>query len=160
MNNILISVIIPIYNADKYLVRCLESIRHQSYSCFEVIMVDDGSSDNSGEICDQYALKDDRFKVIHKVNEGAGLSRNVGIDKAQGDYIVFIDADDYITPQYFSMLSTHNEDVVFIDINYVAEDGEFLRKENMSNFMNVELETILRCNMTGKLMWGGVEKGC
>ena len=91
-----VSVIIPVYNAEKYLDRCIESAVNQTYENIEIILVDDGSVDSSPAICDEWAKKDERLKVIHKVNEGAGLARNSGLDVATGEYVVFIDSDDYI----------------------------------------------------------------
>lgn len=96
-----ISIIIPIYNAEQYLRRCLDSILAQTYPFKELILVDDGSKDCSGEICDVYALKDNRIKVFHNENVGASAARNFGICKASGDYISFIDSDDYLEPTFY-----------------------------------------------------------
>ena len=87
-----ISVIAPIYKVEKYLPRCIESILNQTYKDIELILVDDGSPDNSGKICDEYASKDERVKVIHKKNEGVSKARNTGIECAQGEYFFFIDS--------------------------------------------------------------------
>ncbi|MBS5089091.1 MAG: glycosyltransferase family 2 protein [Streptococcus lutetiensis] len=92
----LVSVIVPVYNVEKYIHRCITSIINQSYSELEIILVDDGSSDSSGLICDEYALKDKRIKVIHKKNGGLGYARNSGLDCATGKYVTFIDSDDYV----------------------------------------------------------------
>lgn len=92
----LISVVIPVYNVEKYLVRCLDSVLSQTYKNLEIILVDDGSKDSSGIICDKYQKNDNRIKVIHKKNEGLGYARNSGLDIATGKYVVFIDSDDYI----------------------------------------------------------------
>jgi len=111
----LISVIVPIYNAEKYLEKCLASITRQTYTCLEIILVDDGSNDQSKKICDSYAKKDERIQVIHKENQGVSAARNDGIKKATGDYIAFIDADDYIFPEYFDylyvLLKKHDADI-------------------------------------------------
>lgn len=96
----LISIIVPVYNVESYLERCLESIMNQSYSALQVILIDDGSTDNSGKICDSYKEKDNRFVVIHKENGGVSSARNVGMDLSVGYYIMFIDADDYIDVDY------------------------------------------------------------
>lgn len=93
-----ISVIVPVYNTEKYLRRCVDSILAQSFGDFELILVDDGSPDNCGGICDEYATKDSRVQVIHKENSGVSASRNVGIERATGDYILFCDSDDYVSP--------------------------------------------------------------
>jgi len=92
----LISVIVPIYNVEDYLDRCIESIVKQTYDNLEIILVDDGSPDNCPEVCDRWADKDERIKVIHKENSGVGMARNAGIDLSCGDYIMFVDSDDYI----------------------------------------------------------------
>ena len=89
------SVIIPVYNSEKYLRKCIDSILAQKYKDFEIILVDDESKDLSAKICDDYAQKDNRVKVIHKTNGGTADSRNVGIRAASGDYIMFVDNDDY-----------------------------------------------------------------
>ncbi|MBQ9782222.1 MAG: glycosyltransferase family 2 protein [Clostridia bacterium] len=94
--NDLISVIVPVYNVQKYLPRCIESILNQSYKDIELILVDDGSPDNTGEICDYYAKKDSRVVVIHKENGGVSSARNAGLNIAKGKFINFVDSDDYI----------------------------------------------------------------
>lgn len=100
----MISVIVPVYNVEAYLSRCVDSIISQSFSDLEIILVDDGSTDASGEICDGYAANDSRVKVIHKANGGLSDARNAGIGIANGEYITFIDSDDFILPEYFSYL--------------------------------------------------------
>lgn len=94
--NELVSVVVPVYKAEKYIRKCVESILKQTYSNIELILIDDGSPDRSGEICDELKKHDSRISVIHKSNEGAGKSRNRGIKEAKGSYITFIDSDDYI----------------------------------------------------------------
>lgn len=100
----LVSIIVPIYNAEKYLEKCIESIVNQTYTNIEIILVDDGSPDNSAILCDEYAEKDGRIKVVHKANGGVSSARNAGLDIAQGDYVSFVDADDWIEPNYCSAL--------------------------------------------------------
>lgn len=90
-----ISIIIPVYNSTLYLKQCVESILAQTYHNFEILLVDDGSTDDSPMICDEYAKKDDRIVTIHKQNGGTSDARNVGLEKASGDYITFMDNDDY-----------------------------------------------------------------
>ena len=97
----LISVIVPVYNVEAYIAKCIESIQNQSYQHLEIILVDDGSTDDSGDICDQYAAYDDRIKVIHQENGGISAARNTGIETANGDYITFVDSDDYIAPNMY-----------------------------------------------------------
>ena len=99
-----VSVVIPVYNVEKYLIRCLESVILQTYRNLEIVLVDDGSTDNSGKICDEYAERDSRIKVIHKENGGLSDARNVGIKSASADYIVFIDSDDYVKNVYVQSL--------------------------------------------------------
>ena len=100
--NPLISVIVPVYNAEKRLVKCIDSILTQSYIHFELLLINDGSKDSSGTICDAYAQKDNRVKVFHKENGGASSARNIGIERATGEYIVFVDSDDYVEKDYLS----------------------------------------------------------
>ena len=100
----LISIIIPVYKVEKYLPRCIESVLNQTYKNFELILVDDGSPDNSGKICDEYALRDNRIKVIHKENGGVSSARNTGIDAASGEYINFIDSDDWVPENSLEIL--------------------------------------------------------
>jgi len=100
----LISIIIPVYNVEQYLVRCVDSVINQTYKNLEIILVDDGSTDNSGKICDEYALKDNRIKVIHKKNGGLPSARNAGLDIAIGEYIGFVDSDDYIVSDMYEHL--------------------------------------------------------
>lgn len=104
-----ISIIIPVYKAEMYLSHCLESVIAQTYSNWELILVDDGSPDKCGEICDDYAANDSRIKVLHKRNEGVGMARNAGIEIAKGEKLCFIDADDTVEPNYLEILSSHPE---------------------------------------------------
>lgn len=99
-----ISIIVPVYNVEKYLENCIESILNQTFKDFELILVDDGSTDNSGKICDIYEKKDSRIKVIHKNNGGLSSARNTGLDIACGKYVGFIDSDDSIHPRMYEML--------------------------------------------------------
>lgn len=100
----LISIIVPVYNVEAYLKRCLDSIVKQTYENIEVIIVDDGSTDLSGQICDSYSLADSRFKVIHKANGGVASARNAGLDASRGDYIGFVDPDDWIKSDMFEKM--------------------------------------------------------
>ena len=96
---ILISIVVPVYNVEAYVAECLDSLCAQTYEDIEILLVDDGSSDRSGEICDSYAQKDERIRVFHTVNSGVSEARNRGIEEAEGDYLVFVDSDDKIHPQ-------------------------------------------------------------
>ena len=99
-----ISIIVPVYNIKEYLPSCLDSIIAQSFTDFELILIDDGSSDGSGDICEYYSLLDNRIRVYHKTNEGVSKARNFGIEIAEGEWIAFIDGDDYIVPEYLEAL--------------------------------------------------------
>ena len=157
-----ISVVIPVYNAEKYLSRCLDSVINQTYDNWEVIAIDDGSQDSSYTILSQYSLNDKRFKVFSQKNQGPGYTRNIAISKAIGDYIVFLDADDYINFDYFSDLidcvEENKSDVVFIDLVQEKVSGELIRFEKMSKYKALPKDKIIRYQMTGKMPWGGVRK--
>ncbi len=100
----LISVIVPVYNVEQYLSRCVDSILAQTYQNLEIILVDDGTKDNSDKICDDYAARDSRIKVIHKENGGLSSARNAGIDAATGEYLAFVDSDDWIEPDMYEKM--------------------------------------------------------
>lgn len=103
-NNPLISVIVPVYNVERYLKKCIRSIINQTYKNLEIILVDDGSSDNSGKICDEFAQKDNRIKVIHKTNGGQADARNKALDIMSGEWVSFVDSDDFISIYYIENL--------------------------------------------------------
>ena len=107
----LISVIIPVYNVEKYLPQCIESIINQTYSKLEIILVNDGSKDNSAKICDEYVTNFDDIKVIHKENEGAGIARNVGLENSSGEYVYFVDSDDWIEHNLLEIVLSSQEGV-------------------------------------------------
>lgn len=118
-----ISVIVPVYNVEKYLSQCLDSIIHQTYKNLEIILVDDGSTDSSGLICDNYSQKDKRIKIIHKCQGGLSDARNAGLKIATGEYISFIDSDDFIDKNMYSILinntQKYNSDIVWF--NYYSK---------------------------------------
>lgn len=124
MNTPLISVIVPVYNVEKYLPRCIDSILNQTYKNLEIILVDDGSPDNCPAICDEYAQKDSRIKVIHKANGGVSSARNVGLDVATGEYIGFVDSDDWIEPDMYEFLFMRATDYN-VDISRCASVWEY-----------------------------------
>lgn len=115
-----ISVIVPIYNVENYLVRCIDSIIYQNYRNLEIILINDGSTDSCGKICDSYAKNDNRIIVIHKENAGQSSARNAGLDICTGDYIAFVDSDDYIHPRTYElcMYIMQKELVDFIEFEY------------------------------------------
>lgn len=128
-----VSIIVPVYNAQKYLERCINSLKNQSLKDIEIILVDDSSSDMSGEICDKMASEDFRIKVIHKENEGAGMARNAALKIASGEYIGFADSDDYVEADMFENLYEKAEcydsdlvmsGVLFVDGNMFSQKGE------------------------------------
>lgn len=132
----LISVVVPIYKVEAYLPKCVESIRNQTYHNLEIILVDDGSPDHCGELCDKYASEDARIKVIHKKNGGLSDARNAGIEIATGAYIGFVDSDDYIHPQMYEALydgiQKNNADIAICRYQNVKEE-ENIFVEEMKN---------------------------
>ena len=125
--NPLISVIVPVYKVEQYLHRCIDSILAQTYKNLEIILVDDGSPDRSGEICDEYAAKDNRIRVIHKENGGVSSARNIGLDVCTGEYIAFVDSDDYILPDMYKEmlceLLEHQVEICVCHWQYEYTDG-------------------------------------
>lgn len=99
-----VSIVVPVYNTEMYLGEMLDSLLEQNFSAYEIILVDDGSTDNSGKICDDYALIDDRIQVYHKANEGISATRNFGLSKAYGEFVLFVDSDDIVVPEYIENL--------------------------------------------------------
>lgn len=152
MNQELISIIVPVYKVEKYIRHCVESVLNQTYKNIECILVDDGSPDNCPRICDEFAEKDNRIKVIHKQNGGLSSARNMGIDNAKGKYIVFVDSDDYIHPQMieilFEKLIHENADISICNIEYVFENSS-IQKEYISPIKN---EVIGRKELLEKLL--------
>lgn len=127
INRPLISVLIPIYNASQYIENCVESLLRQSYSHIEILLVDDGSTDGSGSICDSYAIEDSRIKVFHIENSGPSHARNYGIEKATGEYLIFVDSDDYVESLYieklYSLISCDEIDLGICNYNEFTEKG-------------------------------------
>lgn len=118
------SIIVPVYNVEKYIHRCIDSILNQTFQDFELILIDDGSPDNSGEICDEYAKKDTRIKVIHQKNAGVSSARNKGIEIAKGEYLVFVDSDDEVLPDYIESMNRSESDLVISGVKNIASNGE------------------------------------
>lgn len=152
-----ISVIVPIYNADKYLHRCIDSILTQTFNDFELLLVNDGSKDNSGEICEDYAHKDARVKVLHKANGGASSARNLGIDNACGEYISFIDSDDYVLPCFLETFMEYigSSDLCILGIkpDYSIFSGYQLVKTSLDykGCVKKALPLFYECQMFGSL---------
>lgn len=139
-----VSIIVPVYNVEKYLPTCIESILNQSYKNFELILVDDGSPDKSGDICDNYAKKDNRIKVIHQINSGVSKARNTGIDNASGEWILFVDSDDELTDNslecYISSIAESNE----VDAIISGMKKIFVSDEKEAEFFTLENKTFLK----------------
>ena len=142
-----VSIIVPIYNVERYLSRCIDSILSQSFIDFELILLDDGSPDRCGFICDEYAVKDDRIRVIHQENAKISATRNAGLDAAEGEWIAFIDADDWIHKDYLKILlagALDDTDIVicgFLNIlNDMVKDADFTRVEYRSVSAEVAYE--------------------
>ena len=145
------SVVLPIYNVEKYLSRCIDSLIRQSYSNIEILLVDDGSKDESLSICKEYEAKDSRIHVFHKENEGLGLTRNYGVEQATGEYITFVDSDDYLTLDAIdSMVKKAVEtdaDVVIASHYYKNKKQEIELSERL--YCGTEIKEILMVHMMG-----------
>lgn len=156
-SDFLVSVIVPVYNSEKYLHRCLESIINQTYKNIEIILIDDGSTDNSGKICDEYALKDGRIKVIHTENKGPAAARNKGIENSRGEFIFFVDADDFIENNAIDLLIENyqrtkadmivgdflkiKDDNIFnSDCYYFFSDSKLLEKQDIVDYIRCYLK--------------------
>ena len=131
-----LSIIVPVYKVEKYLPRCIDSILAQTFGDFELILIDDGSPDGCGRICDEYARKDKRIVVIHQKNMGVSAARNAGLDIARGRYIGFVDSDDWIEPQMYEVMMDaireNGADMAVCGVRYADEDGKFTRADMLS----------------------------
>lgn len=130
-----LSIIVPVYNAEKFLHKCIDSIIAASDETFEIILINDGSKDSSGQICDEYAKADGRITVIHQENAGVTPARRVGVSKSSGKYITFVDSDDWVEPQMYSTMlkamDDNRADVVICDISRDTSQGSFLMKNHI-----------------------------
>ena len=165
--NDLISVIIPIYNVEPYMQKCVDSVLSQTYKNIEIILVDDGSTDSCGEICDLYADKDKRITVIHKENGGLSDARNAGIERIKGKYVTFIDSDDWVEPNYveclYRLISENNADVSVCDFYYIDKDKRVYNSPAKDgNVFIWNRETALKMLLTSNKMvtsaWGKLYK--
>ena len=167
----MISVIIPVYNVEKYLNRCVDSVLGQSYTDFELILVDDGSPDKCPAICDEYALQDKRIKVIHKQNGGLSSARNAGLEIAKGDYIAFVDSDDFIHPDYlrllYQALKETGADISICDFHWIKyEEDVNIKKEEIQKITEYDNYTIFQydealgdgCNWKKIVAWNKLYK--
>lgn len=143
----LISVIIPAYNVELYLERCIQSVLQQTYPYLEVILIDDGSTDKTGLICDSLAKLDGRVRVIHQSNGGLSVARNTGIDRATGDWIAFLDSDDWIDPEMYEELlnlaKEHDADIASCNTRQAYQDGGFSQKPDIGDVLVLETDRII-----------------
>ncbi len=142
----MISVVVPLYNCEKCIKKCIESILAQTYTEFEFLIINDGSTDNSLEICREFAKKDSRIRIITQENSGVSVARNRGIEEAKGEYITFVDADDYICPEMlYDMISlSKNSDIVFSGSKRVTPQQEKLLSENIyEQFKSISKQEII-----------------
>lgn len=159
MSDELISIIIPVYNTEQYLDRCVESVLAQSYRAVEVLLIDDGSTDSSGALCDRWAEKDARVRVVHKENGGSSSARNIGLDMAKGDYIAFADSDDYLAPDMlallYSALKSNLADMSICNFHFVDETGAYTEGEKLASPITAGVDTgfdIIK-KIVGKNSW-------
>lgn len=146
----LISVIIPVYNTEQYLPRCIDSILNQSFTDFEILLIDDGSTDESGRICDSYAVKDERILVFHKENGGVSSARNIGLKNAKGEWVCFLDSDDEMLSGGVQVIANGiSEDVDMVMAGYMAYDTD----ENLIYSVNSRIERIISNELAVKEMF-------
>ena len=157
------SIIIPVFNVENYLCECIDSILSQTFKSFEIILIDDGSMDSSGDICDEYAHKDERIVVIHKENGGQSSARNVGTKIAKGDYIIYIDSDDYIlSVEFLEILSQKCKgfDLVFYKHQKLDDESKLLSDctysysniDQTSSYTNI-LKEMIKCDAFFGMPW-------
>lgn len=152
-----ISVIVPVYQAERTLCSCIDSILSQTYTDFELILVDDGSLDNSGMICDKYAARDMRVRVLHKENEGVSAARNSGLEVARGEYIAFVDSDDHIDAQCLEKLICANADLSICGCYITSEQNEtsiYIQPESNTYHVSPDQIAYLFDNHLLKYVWG------
>lgn len=130
-----VSIIVPIYKAEKYLNRCIDSILAQTFTDWELLLIDDGSPDKSGDICDEYAKKDTRIRVFHKKNGGVSSARNLGLDNVQGEYVTFVDSDDWIDADNMlkcvSVIDTNDLDILQYSFKRIDDNGNILQTKKI-----------------------------
>ena len=171
MENQLISIIVPVYNVEEYLKQCLDSILEQTFSDYEVILVNDGSTDNSGLICQEYAEKDSRIRYFEKENGGLSDARNYGIEQAQGEYLTFVDSDDFLDKMHLNVLYTalvsNNVDISIVNYAnyqtstatfYLHTFGEYYEKNYSSEELLDNLAILERNDLSFSTIWGKLYK--
>ena len=152
-----VSIVVPVYNVENYLKRCLDSLINQTLKDIEIIIVDDGSKDNSSSICNEYAELDSRIKVIHKENQGLGLARNTGLEVVSGEYVGFVDSDDFVElntyEQLYNVIMNENADMVTCNYySYISSDDIKQKINTISSFKIVTGDNLkkLACQLVGK----------
>lgn len=143
MKNTIISIIVPVYKVEKYLSRCITSILEQTFSDFELILIDDGSPDKSGDLCEEFAKKDARIRVIHQKNQGVSAARQRGLDNATGDYVIHADPDDWVEPDWLEELykKSRETDADIVSCDYYKEykDNTINKSERPTSFDNTQI---------------------
>ncbi len=150
-----VSIVVPVYNTEKYLKQCIDSLTAQTLEEIEIIIIDDGSKEECALLCDEIAKNDERIKVIHKINEGQGIARNCGVDASSGEYVGFVDSDDFVAPQMYEKLydaaNKNDADLVMSGISFVggntfSKEGEYTEKNYFDKetiFENTEIKPLL-----------------
>lgn len=158
--NVKVSIIVPVYKVEQYLSKCIESIIGQSYQNWELLLIDDGSPDNSGRICDEYAQKDTRIRVFHKENKGVSSARNLGLDNTKGEYIMFVDSDDWLSHDCLEVCinEVYRENLDALQFGYIsvtsAQERPFIKKATLP----LDGETYIGSNSFNVCVWGGLYK--
>lgn len=158
-DNFLISVIVPVYKAEKYIVQCIDSILAQTYTNFELILVDDGSPDGCGVICDEYAKRDSRVRVFHQLNAGPSRCRNRGIELANGEYLCFIDSDDWVDADYLASMAIElNENIDLIVSGFILEGKERKILKNSRLIFSMKDKDAFHALVVKRLLCGPCQK--
>ena len=155
-----ISIIVPVYKVEQYLPKCIDSILSQTYPNWELLLIDDGSPDNSGNICDEYAQQDKRIRVFHKENGGVSSARNLGLDYADGDYVMFVDSDDWLSYDCLQVCVNEVEanklDALQFGFTSITENNEKRLVKNLSSILDGE--QYIKLNNFNVCVWGGIYK--
>lgn len=158
----LVSIVVPIYNVEKYLRKCIDSLLEQTYKKCEIILVDDGSPDNCGKIADDYAEQNNNIKVFHKKNGGLGAARNFGVQRAEGEKIVFVDSDDYVRETYVSdlvnLIEKYDADVAITAIKRIKEGDSLAIHNRFKDYCISAEEAISEVYIGGKIGWSAYGK--
>ena len=159
-----ISVIVPVYQAEAYLCRCVDSVLNQTFGDFELLLIDDGSRDRSGEICDKYAKRDHRIKVFHKENGGVSSARQLGLDHAKGDYVIHVDPDDWIEKEMYEemykKIRETDADMVICDFQFEFENSSTIILQNFKQFDHIYVLKYIYQHMYGSCCNKLVRRSC